>query len=267
MDIQLLSIELTNRCDKGCGFCYNQSQANGDTLWQVDEVLALVEDCRQHGLRAVSFGGGEPLQYPGLHTLLIALQDKLFRSVTTNGLLLTDAAQFERLVVAKPDKVHISIHRPSSQQELTRVIGTVTQLQDAGIRSGVNLLVAADQLAAASQAAQQLWDSGIDNQRIVYLPQRGSNTPSPKQVAAVAKTPFQSMSCLPACGKSERFCAISWNKTVAWCSYTATRKTLESLSHAGIMATLDGLGLLNCASADRAAKPIAWLPTNKLANI
>jgi organic radical activating enzyme len=260
MLIERLSIELTNRCDKGCGFCYNQSQPGGGTLWTVDEIITLVKDCVTHGLRAVSFGGGEPLQYEGLHEILEALQGVLFRSVTSNGLLLTDASQFERLVAAKPDKVHISIHKPSSEVELDRVIATVLALDTAGIPSGINLLVAADQLDITARAAQKIRDAGISNQRIVYLPQRSTNTPTPKDVAKVAGGPFQSMSCLSSCATSPRFCSLSWDRSVAWCSYTSARHALTTLSYAGLTASLEGLGLINCAIQTREeSKPISLM--------
>lgn len=250
--IERLSIELTNRCDKGCGFCYNASGPDGGTVWSVDEVVGLVRDCARHGARAVSFGGGEPLLFPGLGEVLAALRGAVFRSVTTNGLLLEDAEQFTRLVSAKPEKVHVSIHRPASATEVRRVIATVLELESAGIASGVNLLVAADQVESASRAAQKLRDAGIDNQRIVYIAQRGSNMPTPKAVAAVAAGPFQSMSCLTSCGNSPRFCSVSWDRSVAWCSYTSARRSLPHVSHAGLVAALDGLGVVGCDATTRA---------------
>src|SRR5437660_913056 len=92
-----VSIELTNRCTKACWFCYNHSLPEGDTHWTPDEVVAFVNDCAAHGTKAVSFGGGEPLQYPGLFEVLGRLRGRLFRSLTSNGLLLTGDL-LERLV-------------------------------------------------------------------------------------------------------------------------------------------------------------------------
>lgn len=259
--IERLSIELTNRCDKGCGFCYNESGPGGDTRWTVDEVLALVGDCAANGVRAVSFGGGEPLQYDGVFEVLDGLRGILFRSLTTNGLPLADRTVFDRLVAARPDKVHVSIHRPGAASEVARVIETVHALADAGIASGVNLLVPADRLDAAAQAARRIHDAGIDNRRIVYLPQRGANTPSPKAVAAVAGGPFQSMTCLTGCARSPRFCSLSWDRTIAWCSYTTTRRALDDFTHAGLVAMLDGLGLANCADGMRTEmSPVKFIP-------
>jgi molybdenum cofactor biosynthesis enzyme MoaA len=251
MLIERLSIELTNHCNKTCDFCYNHSGPDGDTLWNVDEVVSLVLDCVRHGVKAVSFGGGEPLLYPELSEVLEILHGEVFRSITTNGLMLTDSGQFTRLVAARPEKVHVSIHEPAAMTEVRRVIATVQELESAGIASGVNLLVSADQVEAASHTARMLWDAGIDNQRIVYIPQRGTDMPTAKAVATVAGGPFQSMSCLTSCGSSPRFCSISWDRAAAWCSYTSARQRLPSLSYSGLVAALAGLGVVNCAATMR----------------
>lgn len=245
MSLERISIELTNQCPKACSFCYNHSGPQGHTAWSVDELVDFVSDCARSGVKAVSFGGGEPLVYPGLFEVLTALQGKLFRSLTTSGWRLDD--YLDRLVAAAPDKVHVSIHFPQHAAEVTHVIGLVYQLEQAGLRSGVNFLVDREQLPSAAVAAQQVREAGIVNERIVYLPMRGMNTPTPRQVATVAgDTPFQSTSCLHACGKSPRFCSISWDRQVAWCSYTRTRARLRELSYAGLTAALEGLGLEFC---------------------
>ncbi len=249
--LERLSIEVTNRCAKACWFCYNHSSAAGQTEWTPDEIVAFVRDCAAHGVKAVSFGGGEPLQYAGIFELFERLRGVLFRSMTSNGLLLDE--HLDRLVEAAPDKVHLSIHFPERQAEVERVIRQIGDLANRGIRSGVNFLVARSQLDAAQRAAAQVRAAGIANDRIVYLPMRGQDTPTPKEMATVAgNQPFQSMSCLTGCGKSPRFCSIGWDKTVGWCSYTVTRRKLEALTYAALTQALDGLGLTFCGGIDGA---------------
>ena len=153
----------------------------------------------------------------------------------------------------RPDKVHVSIHFPEHRGEVSRVIEQVQTLASRGIRSGVNLLVARSNLAAATVAGEQLRTAGIGNERIVYLPMRGQDTPSPAEIARVAgDQPFQSMTCLGGCGKSPRFCSIGWNRSVAWCSYTESRRELADLSHAGLVAALEDLPLAFCGGTDDA---------------
>src|SRR5215475_3812903 len=122
MGVELISIELTNRCAKACWFCYNHSQPGGTTTWAADDVVAFVRDCAAHGIKAVSFGGGEPLQYGGLFDVLEGLRGTLFRSITSNGLPLNEEV-LDRLTAAGPDKVHLSVHFPEREAEVQRVIG------------------------------------------------------------------------------------------------------------------------------------------------
>lgn len=247
MQIDRLSIELTERCSKGCGFCYNGSNRVGDTTWTDDELCAFVVDCAAHGVKAFSFGGGEPLEAPELlWPVLEVLRGIAFRSMTTNGLLL-EPAIIARLASAAIDKVHVSIHNPRDTDEVDRVIAQVIALAAAGVRSGINLLVRRSSLEDATRAATAANAAGIDNRRIVYLPMRGSDVPAPKEVAAVARGPFQSTTCLSACGESPRFVSISARRTVARCSYTIARRALAQPTHAALVAALDGLALIDCA--------------------
>lgn len=246
MTVERISIELTNQCSKKCSFCYNHSHPEGKTTWKSDELINFIQDCAITGTSSVSFGGGEPLEYSPLFTILKKLQGKIFRSVTTNGLLLKGEL-LEKLVSAAPDKVHISIHFPENISEVDRVIKQVRQLSLLGIKSGVNLLVCRSNLSAAFQAAQKLHDAGVENDRIVYLPMRGANTPTAKQIAQVAgNKPFQSMTCLQFCHASPRFCSIAWDKTVAWCSYTTARRPLKALNAQALEQALQDLSLVFC---------------------
>jgi MoaA/NifB/PqqE/SkfB family radical SAM enzyme len=248
--IQRLSIELTNRCNKGCSFCYNRSNNQGGTTWLPDELVSFVVDCAHNGIQAVSFGGGEPLQYESLGYVLSSLNGTLFRSVTTNGLLLTNQ-RIEELAEVSPDKVHVSIHFPEHDCEVQRVVNLVSVLNSTGIRSGVNLLVARSKLESAVMAARHLRDNGIDNNRIVYLPMRHFDTPTAEELFRVAgNQPFQSMSCLTHCHASPRFCSIGWDKSVAFCSYTSTRNHLSALTFAGLVKAMEGLGLTYCGGSN-----------------
>jgi len=246
MRLDRLSIELTNACQKGCAFCYNGSQPGGGSRWTVGELLSLIDNCAARGIKAVSFGGGEPLRFPGLCDLLHRTRGTVFRSLTTHGLQLE--AHLERLVAAAPDKVHISIHHPDRSAEVQRVSRQVRALHRRGVRAGVNLLVRKSGVDAARECTSTLRSDGIGLDRIVFLPMRGRDTPTPRELAEVAGgRHFQSMTCLLACGPSPRFASIAWDRTVAWCSYTTRRRPLPSLDYDGLMGALDGLGLAPCS--------------------
>jgi len=248
--VDRVSLEPTRRCSKGCAFCYNGSSPEDDGAWSEGDVVALAEDAARSGVRAISFGGGEPLEWPAIFGVLARTRGTLFRSLTTNGLPLEDERVLARLLAAKPEKVHVSIHAPENPREVTRVGRQVAALADAGVRSGVNLLVRRSRLAEARAAVSSLRSAGIENDRLVLLPMRdagGLETPTPEEVASVAGPRFQSMSCLAGCAKSERFVSIAADRTVAWCSYTRTRRPLAALTWTAVLEALDGLGLEPCA--------------------
>jgi len=214
-------------------------------MWEHTELITLIEDCATNGVQAVSFGGGEPLQFKRIFDVLDALDGVVFRSMTTNGLQLDRL--WSCLVAVRPDKVHVSIHVPDRISEVKRVIRQVVRLADEGIASGVNLLVQESTLGAAAEAAERLHMAGITNDRIVYLPMRSQDTPTPKMLAMVAGSDrFQSMSCLLGCAASPRFASIGWDKGVGWCSYTESRRKLPSLDHTGLVEALTGLELVTC---------------------
>ncbi len=245
--IQLVSIELTNKCGKQCAFCYNHSNREGATLWSVEELIYFIQNLSQNGVKAVSLGGGEPLEYPGLFSVLRATKGMLFRSMTTNGLLLDKGDNFKKLIDSHPNKVHISLHFPGNQKEVRRVLRQVQALSTEGIVAGINLLIHRDKLLVARAASDFLKAEGIKMEQIVYLPMKMGNLVSAEMVQFVAgQKYFQSMSCLQACGKSERFCSVSWDKKIAWCSYTKAKHSLQSLDFAGIKHALENLNLIYC---------------------
>ena len=130
---EIISIDLSNYCTKQCSFCYNHSRKDGNTLWQVDEVISFASDCISHGIKALSLGGGEPFEYDGVFDIIDALFPKCYLSVTTNGLPLENVDVWQMLTEHKPDKVHVTIHHPDYIQEVRRVINIVKQLDGIGI--------------------------------------------------------------------------------------------------------------------------------------
>jgi len=253
-----LSIEITQRCSKGCAFCYASSTPAGDPGWTADELLRFATDVTAAGVQSISLGGGEPLEHPEWREILDGLRPLLPRTLTTNGLPL-DAGAFDDLVAAAPDKVHLSIHNPGWDGEVSRVIRQVLALESAGIPSGVNLVVRRSTLEACAAVVRRLAEVGVGLDRIVLLPLRGSgadvaDTPGAKEIAAVAGSrQFRATSCLTSCQASPRFASIGWDKTVALCSYTTSRRPMATLDAAGLAAAVEGLGLTPCAVLSRNA--------------
>lgn len=240
--IELLSIDLSNYCSKECSFCYNHSRKEGNTLWKPSEVIAFASNCITNGVKAVSLGGGEPFEYEGVFEVIDALYPKCYLSVTSNGLPLEDESVWKKLERYKPDKIHITIHQPNNENEVKRVEALLPRIEALGVKPGLNLLVGADKIDAATGVFQRMIRI-LKSDQIILVPQRFSNTPSPKQLASVAGgKPFQSPSCLLACKRPENFCSVSWDKNVNSCSFAPNKVSLESLDYKGL---IDALGRVN----------------------
>lgn len=246
MNIELLSIDLSNYCSKQCPFCYNHSTREGNTMWRPSEVISFASDCIRHGIKAVSLGGGEPFEYEGVFEVIRALYPQCYLSVTSNGLPLEDESMWQLLEQCKPDKIHITIHQPNNESEVRRVEELLPRIKAIGIKPGLNLLVGADRIEAAANVFQRM-KKMLDSDQIILVPQRFSNTPTPKQLASVAGgKPFQSPSCLLACKRPENFCSVSWDKKVNSCSFAPNKEPLETLDYAGLTSALGKIKWAKC---------------------
>lgn len=244
--LELISLDLSNYCSKQCSFCYNHSTKEGNVLWQPQEVIDFATDCVQHGIKAVSLGGGEPFEYDGIFQIIDALYDQCYLSVTTNGLPLLQETVWKELLEHQPDKIHITIHQPDHEEEVERVMAQVEQLKTTNIKPGVNLLVGADK-AEAAQAVYRKLKTQLHSDQIILVPQRFSNTPTPRQLAQVAdRKPFQSPSCLLGCVRPHSFVSVSWDKKVNSCSYALGKQPLPSLDYAGMVEALERVRWKSC---------------------
>lgn len=190
--VDRISIEPSRFCTKGCSFCYNGSSLVGRDGFSAAEVIALARDCATHGVKSLSIGGGEPLEWSGLFETLEALRGVLGRSFTTNGLELTRRPTlYDDIARAQPDKVHVSLHSPESATAIQQLVEQVLELDRRGVPAGVNLLVRSSRLGEARDATVRLEREGITRAHIIFLPARGivGETPSAEDVAWVATGP------------------------------------------------------------------------------
>lgn len=245
--IERISIDLSNYCSKACVFCYNGSSSVGQTLWQPNEVIKLVSDCVQNGTKAVSLGGGEPFEYNGLFEIIEAIKPLVYVSITSNGIPLLNENIFKKLKDNKPNLLHFTIHNPADSEEIRRTLYLFRKTTRAGIRTGLNFLVSANQIQASRKLVEKLFKMGLNEQQIIFIPRKFSQQPTPEQVAYVAgKDKFQSTYCLSSCNPSPRFCSISWDKKVNFCSYSPSKVQLEELTYNAITNALQTINFKKC---------------------
>lgn len=215
-------------------------------MWSPFEVIDFTSDCIAHGVKAVSLGGGEPFEYEGVFDVIDALYPKCYLSVTSNGLPLENPQIWKMLTEHKPDKIHLTIHQPDDDSEIIRVERQLQSIAQLGIKSGLNLLVGADKIDYAKKVYERLVRI-LNSDQIILVPQRFSNTPTPKLLASVTGgKPFQSPSCLLKCQRPSEFCSVSWDKKVNSCSFSPGKVPLETLDFNGLVKALDIVRWRSC---------------------
>ncbi len=87
---ELLDISITNWCDKGCEFCYRNSNENGKHIL-LSDYESIMKEASKNNVFQVALGGGNPNQHPDFTEILEITRDKynIVPSYTTNGRGLT----------------------------------------------------------------------------------------------------------------------------------------------------------------------------------
>ena len=109
---ELADISISNRCTKGCDYCYRASTPEGVlmTLEDYCDVLDSMNSPEHGNVFQVALGGGEPLEHPDFYAIIDeTVKRGIVPNFTTNGRMLT-ADTFERLN-GKVGAMAISISR------------------------------------------------------------------------------------------------------------------------------------------------------------
>ncbi len=70
-----IEVELTNRCNLECPYCYSNSSASKKQNLEPGIVSQVLKDSHSHGIRSVSWFGGEPLLHPNILDVLRSARD------------------------------------------------------------------------------------------------------------------------------------------------------------------------------------------------
>jgi radical SAM protein with 4Fe4S-binding SPASM domain len=87
---ELIDISITNYCEKGCSFCYRNSNVKGQHM-PFEDYQRIINQISELGVFQIALGGGNPNQHPDFIKILQTSYDAgIVPSYTTNGLGLTD---------------------------------------------------------------------------------------------------------------------------------------------------------------------------------
>lgn len=92
---ELLDVAITNYCERGCSFCYRQSNRNGKHM-SLANVYKVTEEAVNAGVLQIALGGGNPNQHPQFVEILRIIREAgIVPSYTSNGEGLTDRILLE----------------------------------------------------------------------------------------------------------------------------------------------------------------------------
>jgi len=131
--IKYLRLSVTDLCNLRCIYCMPQTgvckKSHGEIL-SIEELTEIAQAAYELGIRKIRLTGGEPLVRKGVLTLcrnIRAIADDVELSLTTNGVLLSEAAK--SLKEAGVDRLNISLD--SFDEKTYGAITRVGSLSDA----------------------------------------------------------------------------------------------------------------------------------------
>lgn len=163
---ELADISISNRCSKGCDFCYRASTPSGGLMTVEDycDVLDKMEDPKYGNVFQVALGGGEPLEHPDFFDIIEeTVKRRIVPNFTTNGRLLTEKT-FERLI-GKIGAMAISITDMGEMEVLKDVIK-----QRNGVRVNLHYILSQKTISQATEIVEGSYNDWLsDVNAIVFL--------------------------------------------------------------------------------------------------
>lgn len=139
---ELLDISITNFCEKGCDFCYRNSNRLGKNILLSDYLIVL-KQATELGVFQIALGGGNPNQHPDFIDILkFTSESGIVPTYTTNGSGLTD----EILIATKKYCGAIAI---SAYEPLVDFEATINRILSFGIKTNVHFLVSSSTITRA----------------------------------------------------------------------------------------------------------------------
>lgn len=161
---ELADISISNRCSKGCSFCYKDSTPEGHIMTYDEYCQVLDSLCSPENgtIFQVAIGGGEPLEHPDFFKIVDETAKRgIVLNFTTNGRLLTSdvsakikgkvgamaisASNIKEVCLIKPllewcDGIKVNIHYILSMDSIQDAVGLINGKYN-DILNGLNAVV------------------------------------------------------------------------------------------------------------------------------
>lgn len=193
----LLDVILGYDCNLACDYCTAVSPAMRARALGTAQVLAALRDGRRDGFERVSFTGGEPTIRPDLLGLVRAAVELGYGSikVQSNGLLLAEPRNVDRLRDAGVDRFHVSIHthEPEAYERLVQrpgthalMVGALRNLVERGLDPTADVILKADTFARLPAAIAWLHGLGVRSVHLWFVSLTDDNRDNLASLPAMA---------------------------------------------------------------------------------
>ncbi len=178
-----LPIDITNRCQNKCSFCYDNVYLDMDEFHKSDElsyhqVIRIISEAKDCGVKTIEkTGGGEPLLHPDFVLICSKIYDmKLGQSLISNGI---DLEKYTEVLI-NHDWVRISLNAFSINtfETICRSKGENLKKITNGIQKfakikkdcvlGISIIVCPENISELRDIVTFSKNSGVDNVRISF---------------------------------------------------------------------------------------------------
>ena len=190
---ELADISISNRCHKGCGFCYRQSTGDGALMSLKDycDVLDSMNSPEYGNVFQVALGGGEPLEHPDFMEIINeTVKRGIVPNFTTNGALLTESLLDD--IRGKVGALAISI---SDVEEIIRL----KDILSASLRIKVNLhyILSRRSVEQAIDIVRGKYDHLLDSiNAVIFLTYKPAGRGSANDVLMAGKELSEFLHCI-----------------------------------------------------------------------
>lgn len=182
---ELADISISNRCSKGCDYCYRSSIQDGAlmTLKDYCDILDSMNSSEYGNVFQVALGGGEPLEHPDFFDIIEeTVKRGIVPNFTTNGRLLT-AETFHRLE-GKVGALAISIVK---MEELI-AFAHILKIRN-GIKVNLHYILSSDSIEEAIEIVKGKYNDWLyDVNAIVFLTYKPAGRGDGKNVIRPGRT-------------------------------------------------------------------------------
>lgn len=160
---ELFDISITNFCDKGCDFCYRDSNPDGHHM-DVDDYREILNQLVDMHTFQVALGGGNPNQHPDFVEILRMTREDfgIVPSYTTNGRGLTNE-------VIRASKKYCGAVAVSFYHPIKDFISAVNTLISNDIKTNIHFLLTSKTIHSAIDLLKNIPDYLDGINAIIFL--------------------------------------------------------------------------------------------------